>query len=75
MATPNHTRNPTTSVDATQHFGEMDLQFAYKGLVGAPFPVLQIDPEALSQVAGTCGWTVKTVRSTGGHHLARMRPV
>ncbi|MBE7369896.1 class I SAM-dependent methyltransferase [Ramlibacter pallidus] len=57
-----------------RYFGETDMRFEYKGLRGAPFPVLQVDFETLSRVAGMRGWECERVDGTGGHYLARLAP-
>jgi SAM-dependent methyltransferase len=58
-----------------RYFGEMDLRFEYKGRIGAPFSVLQVDYETLAQTAEHEGWTCELLGSAGGHYLARARPV
>lgn len=56
---------------AGRYFGEMDLQFEYKGRRGAPFPVLHIDYETLADTAGEHGWWCEQIASDGGHYLVR----
>lgn len=55
---------------AGRYFGEMDLQFEYKGRRGAPFSVLHVDYETLADIAGRHGWRCEQIASDGGHYLA-----
>jgi SAM-dependent methyltransferase len=57
-----------------RYFGELDLQFEYKGRSGAPFTVLHLDYETFAQTAEKSGWTSQLVRSVDGHWLACARP-
>lgn len=59
---------------AGRYFGEMDLQFEYKGQKGAPFCSLQVDYETLEEVARSAGWTCERVVVEGGHYLMRAQP-
>ena len=56
-----------------RYFGEMDLQFEYKGRSGAPFSVLHIDYETLARIAECNGWRCELIGSDGGHYLTRAR--
>lgn len=56
---------------AGRYFGEVDLQFEYKGLSGAPFSVLHVDYETLARIAGRHGWRCELIANEGGHYLAR----
>lgn len=56
---------------AGRYFGEVDLQFEYKGRTGPPFSVLHIDFETLSHIAEQHGWRCALIGSDGGHYLAR----
>lgn len=56
---------------AGRYFGEIDLQFEYKGRRGDSFSVLQVDYETLAQVAERNGWRCELIESAGGHYLAR----
>lgn len=58
---------------AGRYFGEMDLQFEYRGRVGARFSVLQVDSETLVRMAEPLGWRVELLGSDGGHYLARLQ--
>ena len=60
---------------AGRYFGEVDLQFEYKGRTGTPFSVLHIDFETLSHIAGQHGWQSEKISEDGGHYLVRMRPL
>jgi SAM-dependent methyltransferase len=57
-----------------RYFGEIDLRFSYGGLVGAPFTVLQVDAEALGEVARTSGFGCDILQRRAGHYLARLVP-
>ncbi|WP_280152082.1 class I SAM-dependent methyltransferase [Piscinibacter sp. XHJ-5] len=59
---------------AGRYFGELDLRFEYKGRVGAPFSVLQIDPQTLSRMAQRLDWRFELLANDGGHYLARLQP-
>lgn len=54
-----------------RYIGEIDLQFEYRGRIGAPFSVLHIDYGTLSRIAGQHGWQCELIGSEGGHYLAR----
>lgn len=58
-----------------RYFGEMDLQFEYKGRSGARFSVLHIDCDTLARIARDNGWRCKLIGRDGGHYLVRMCPV
>jgi SAM-dependent methyltransferase len=60
---------------AGRYFGEMDLQFEYKGRSGAPFSVLHIDFETLSYIAEQHGWRCELIGSDDGHYLARAQSI
>jgi len=53
-----------------RYFGEVDLQFEYKGRSGAPFSVLHVDFDTLSGIAKQCGWRCEMIGGDGGHYLA-----
>ncbi|MGE0628262.1 MAG: class I SAM-dependent methyltransferase [Hyphomicrobiaceae bacterium] len=55
---------------AGRYFGEVDLQFEYKGHSGAPFSVLHIDYETLARIAKRDGWQCELIVSDGSHYLA-----
>ena len=57
-----------------RYFGEMDLRFEYKGRLGAPFSVLQVDYETLAKVASDHDWLAEKLAERGGHYLARLTP-
>jgi 2-polyprenyl-3-methyl-5-hydroxy-6-metoxy-1,4-benzoquinol methylase len=61
--------------EAGRYFGEVDLQFEYKGRTGTPFTVLHIDLETLSYIAEQHAWQCELIGSDGGHYLVRMHPV
>lgn len=54
-----------------RYYGELDLRFEYKGRVGAPFSVLQVDYETLARIAQECGWNCELIERLGGHYLVR----
>jgi 2-polyprenyl-3-methyl-5-hydroxy-6-metoxy-1,4-benzoquinol methylase len=54
-----------------RYFGEIHLQFEYKGQMGEPWTWLQVDPGTLADEAGKAGWTCKIVhRELAGDYLA-----
>lgn len=53
-----------------RYFGEIDLLFRYGDLIGAPFTVLQVDAETLTECARTIGFGCDIIESRGGHYLA-----
>jgi len=55
-----------------RYFGEVDLQFEYKGRRGVPFSVLHIDYETLTRIAKQHGWRCEMIGSDGSHYLTRM---
>jgi hypothetical protein len=54
---------------AGRYFGELDLQFEYKGQLGSPFSTLQVDLETLTSVAQCAGWRCELIEQRGGHYL------
>lgn len=58
---------------AGRYFGELDLRFEYQGRTGAPFSVLQIDPQTLKRTAQARGWRCEVLAHNGGHYLARLQ--
>lgn len=56
---------------AGRYFGEIDLEFEYKGRRGDAFSVLQVDYETLAQIVERHGWRCEQIKSAGGHYLAR----
>ena len=60
---------------AGRYFGELDLRFEYKARIGAPFSVLQIDPQTLRRMAQPLGWRCDVLASDSGHYLARLQPL
>jgi SAM-dependent methyltransferase len=53
--------------------GELQYQLEYRGVRGAPFPQLFLDPDTLTGVAGEEGWDVEVVwRGEEGAYLARL---
>jgi len=58
---------------AGRYFGEVDLQFEYKGVSGAPFSALHVDYETLTRAAERDGWRRDLIASEGGHYLARAK--
>lgn len=58
---------------AGRYFGETDLRFEYQGRIGAPFSVLQIDPQTLSRTAQPLGWRCEVLAHNGGRYLARLQ--
>lgn len=58
---------------AGRYFGEMDIEFAYRGVKGEPFSVLMIDPETLEREAKKAGWSSDVLWQEGGRFLARLQ--
>jgi SAM-dependent methyltransferase len=53
--------------------GELQYQLEYRGVRGAPFPQLFLDPATLGRVAASEGWEVEVVwRGEEGEYLARL---
>lgn len=42
-----------------RYIGEIHMQFEYKGVVGAPYIWLHIDPETLKKEVSKAGWSIK----------------
>lgn len=57
-----------------RYFGELDLQFEYRGAISEIFPVLQVDRNTLEVTAAAAGWSCTTIAKRGGHYLARLQP-
>lgn len=57
-----------------RYCGEMDLVFEYRGRRGAPFSVLQVDPDTLREHAERAGWGMEIVVQDGNRYLARLTP-
>ena len=60
---------------AGRYFGELELAVEYRGRRSEPFPVLQIDFDTLLSVSEGAGWNCEKITETGGHYLARLRPI
>jgi SAM-dependent methyltransferase len=57
-----------------RYCGEMDLVFEYRGRRGAPFTVLQVDPDTLREHAERGGWAMEIVVQDGKRYLACLTP-
>jgi 2-polyprenyl-3-methyl-5-hydroxy-6-metoxy-1,4-benzoquinol methylase len=59
---------------AGRYFGEMHLQFEYKGQKGQPLIWLHVDPETLANSASEAGWRCQIIYQEEGNYLARLTP-
>jgi len=58
-----------------RYVGEAQIQLAFGGAWGEPFPELYVDPDTLAAVAGRAGWLAAVVlREEDGSFLARLTP-
>jgi len=64
-----HERNKKSS----RYIGEIHMQFAYKGVVGAPYSWLHIDPDTLENEISKTGWTAEIAhREPWGDYLVKL---
>lgn len=52
--------------------GELQYQMEFRGVRGAPFPQLFLDPDTLVRMAEECGWDAEVVWEEGREFLARL---
>ena len=52
--------------------GELQYQMEFRGVRGAPFPQLFLDPDTLMRMAEECGWDAEVVWEEGREFLARL---
>ena len=70
---PEEVSRPGVNVAAGRYIGEIGLRLFYKGIEGAPFSWLHVDPETLSGYAFKAGWQTEIVeREEDGNYLARL---
>lgn len=56
-----------------RYAGEVHLQLEYRGVRGAPYPQLYVDPETLARRAEDPGWRTRILaRGEAGEYLARL---
>jgi 2-polyprenyl-3-methyl-5-hydroxy-6-metoxy-1,4-benzoquinol methylase len=56
-----------------RYFGEIHMQFEYKGLIGEPYIWLHIDPETLISESLKTGWNCEIIyKETSGDYLAKL---
>ena len=72
---PRHLAYQEANRRAGLYFGEIRMQFEYKGKTGPLFGWLHVDPETLTDHAGQSGWFCELVyREDGGDYLAQLTP-
>jgi len=60
---------------AGRYFGEIRLQFEYRGRKGPPFGWLHVDPGTLGEHAERLGWSCRVIRQEeNGDNLAQLAP-
>lgn len=70
---PRHLAYQEANRKAGRYFGEIRMQFEYKGRKGPLFGWLHVDQETLAEHAGKAGWLSKTVYSQDdGNYLAQL---
>lgn len=56
-----------------RYFGEIHMQFEYKGIKGEPFSWLHVDPETLISESLNAGWNCEIIhKETSGDYLAKL---
>jgi SAM-dependent methyltransferase len=72
-ADPRHLGFQEANRQAGRYFGEIRMQFEYKGRTGPLFGWLHVDPETLADHAGKAGWECRVVsREENGNYLAQL---
>ncbi len=70
---PRHLAYQEANRKAGRYFGEIRMQFEYKGQKGPLFGWLHVDPETLAEHAGKGGWRSQTVyQQEDGNYLAQL---
>lgn len=71
---PAHLNYQENNRRAGNYFGEIRLQFEYKGKKGTSFTWLHIDPETLAEHALKAGWSTEIIvpKDKNGNYLARL---
>ena len=56
-----------------RYVGKIQFQLEYRGIKGAPFAQLYVDPETLAERAAAAGWACRVIEEdTGGSYLAQL---
>jgi SAM-dependent methyltransferase len=65
---------PTSNPESLEEYpGNLHYQMEFRGVRGAPFPQLFVDPATLGIMAGEEGWAAEVVwQGDGGEYLARL---
>ena len=59
-----------------RYFGEIHMQFEYKGITGEPFTWLQVDPETLISESLRTGWKCEIIhKEPWGDYLAKLSEI
>lgn len=62
-----------SNIRKNRYFGEIHLEFEYKGIKGKPWIWLHIDQETMTERAHNAGWKAEIVHTeAGGDYLARL---
>lgn len=70
---PTHLEYQQQNLNSGRYFGEVRLQFAYRGMRGPSFGWLHIDAETLRSYASQTGWNCEVVQQQqDGNYLARL---
>jgi 2-polyprenyl-3-methyl-5-hydroxy-6-metoxy-1,4-benzoquinol methylase len=73
---PRHLAYHEANRRAGLYFGEIRMQFEYKGQIGPLFSWLHVDPETLVDHAERIGWSCQVVcREENGDYLAQLTPM
>lgn len=74
-ANPKHLAYQEANRKAERYFGEVRLQFEYKGQKGPFFGWLHVDSETLADHAVKTGWLCQIIiQGEDGHYLAQLTP-
>jgi SAM-dependent methyltransferase len=73
---PIHLAYQEANRKADCYFGEIRMQFEYKGQLGPFFSWLQVDAETLTEHAQKTGWSCRIIRrEENGDYLAQLLPI
>jgi SAM-dependent methyltransferase len=68
-------QRPFASREDGRYIGEVQIQLAFRGEWGDPFPELYVDPDTLAVVAERAGWRTEILlEEEDGSFLARLTP-
>ena len=54
---PDHLAYQARNRKLGRYIGEINLKMGYKGLIGAPFKLLHVDPDTLNTLTQETGWS------------------